>query len=402
MSWWRRRSVRERDLAFAALAAVVAGYDAARNTHPDAASAGLAVPLAVVMALTIAGRRTHAELALLTAAVTFQIAVLAGFPGGALLLVGAVVAHGAAGYGRRLTPLLTGVVLLASGVTAVGQWVLRGGDVPNSQARWVLAIVGTIVVAWGSSIRAQRRLAADLATRNAEAAVASERARLARELHDVAAHHLTALVLQARVAARLAATDPTQASALADAVADEGSTTLAALRRTVAVLGTDPGSNVQRNAVHSPEPGSNDPWNAVKTDGDLAPTPTLAQVGGLAERCRTAGLEVALIVDGPLDALPPDVDLAAYRMVQEALTNVLRHAQAQRADVSVERYPDRLDVAVSDDGAHAPDPTGVSRGGGLTGLAERVRACGGTWGVDRTGDLGGWRVAASFPLAERR
>lgn len=388
MSWWRRRSVSERDLLFAASAALAAGYDAARNNHPNAASAALAVPLAITMALAIAGRRTHADLAVLVAAATFQLAVLAGFPGGALLLVGGVVAHGAAGYGRRLTPLLTGGVLLASGLAAVGQWVLRGGDPPNNQARWVLAIGATTVVAWGASIRTQRRLAAELAARNAQAAVSGERARLARELHDVAAHHLTALVLQARVAARLTVTDPGRAAALADAVADEGSTTLAALRRTVSVLASEPDADVSGNAGAG--------------DGDLAPAPTLAQISGLAERCRSAGLEVALVLDGPLDALPADIDLAAYRMVQEALTNVLRHARAQRADVAVGHRPDRLEVAVSDDGALAPDPANVTRGGGLTGLAERVRACGGTWQIDRHGDLGGWRVAASFPLSDQR
>ena len=423
----------QRDLAFAVLAASAAAYDAARNSHPGAAGHAVGVPLAAALGLTIAGRRTNADLAALIAAALFQIAVLAGFPGGALLVIGAVVAHGAAGYGRRFTPLLAGVALLTSGVAAIGQWVVRGGDLPNNQARWVLLLVGASVVAWGGSIRSQRRLGEDLAVRNTEAAVAAERARLARELHDVAAHHLTALVLQARVAARLTSTDPDRAAAVADAVAEEGSTTLAALRRTVAVLGSaplpaDPAStpgprtsaNVPRNVDSTGETSTRAGTDAapdvprnvdsgvqaamqrnarVANGLALAPLPTLAHIGGLADRCRAAGLDVSLTVAGAIGALPPDIDLAAYRMAQEALTNVLRHAGAQLAAVSVDRDPDWLHVSVSDDGAEAPDPATVTRGGGLTGLNERVRACGGDWWIDRAGERGGWRVVASFPLA---
>jgi signal transduction histidine kinase len=206
----------------------------------------------------------------------------------------------------------------------------------------------------------------------ARLAVAEERARIARELHDVVAHHVSVMVVQAGAARRVAASDQASARAAMAAVESAGRTALSEMRRMLEVLRAD-------------EP-------------DLEPEPSLAQVESLVARVRAAGLPVDLRVEGERPDLPAGTDLAAYRIVQEALTNVVKHAGQATASVRIAYAPDHVEVDVTDDGRGAAAHLGVESGGrGLIGMRERALLYGGTVEAGpRT--AGGYRVHAAFPI----
>jgi signal transduction histidine kinase len=206
---------------------------------------------------------------------------------------------------------------------------------------------------------------------DADRAVAEERARLARELHDVVAHAVSMVVVQAEAGAA-AGGPPERVEETFDAIADTGRTALSELRRLLGVL-RDPG-----------EPGPRDPQ------------PGVAQLEPLVEVVRRAGLPVDVRVEGAGRPLPPGVDLSAYRIVQEALTNTVKHAGPARASVLL-RYGERhLDVEVVDDGRGPRN--GAPAGHGLAGMRERTALLGGELDVGR-GPGGGFAVRARLPLA---
>jgi len=265
-------------------------------------------------------------------------------------------------------PLLT---LLFSAVAGLGQFVRWRGEVARDRER------------------AQARAAEEAAERERRA-VGEERARIARELHDVVAHHLSSIVVQAGAAHRVYDEDPEGARAALASIRSTGSETLAAMRRLLGILRTPDG-----------EP-------------DLAPQASLAQLEPLVDHFRQLGLAVTLVVRGSLLSIPVDVDVSAYRVVQEALTNVLKHAGATRVHLEVRHAERFLEVRVDDDGpVSAMDGTGgggeqelgtratmlsTHRGGhGLIGMRERLALYAGTLAVGaRRG--GGWTVRARFPL----
>jgi len=249
------------------------------------------------------------------------------------------------------------------------------------------------VIGLGVVVHEQRRTAAVLAARNAELerlrrveaqqAIAGERTRIARELHDVAAHHLTAVIIRAQAADRVASTRPEVATDAVRWIAATAREALAAMRQTVRVLRSDDGSGAA-----------------------LAPGPSLADLPGIAARVGDAGLPVSLRVAESLPLLDRQTELAAVRIAQEALTNALRHAGAGQAVVSLRATEGGVLLDVEDDGATA-DPAvataevageAASRGHGLIGMRERAASCGGRLLVDR-GPLGGWRVRAWLPSA---
>ncbi|WP_285737775.1 sensor histidine kinase [Kitasatospora phosalacinea] len=209
-------------------------------------------------------------------------------------------------------------------------------------------------------------------------AVVEERVRIARELHDVVAHHLSALAVQAGLAGYVFDSDPPAAKA---ALASIGATSREALEEMRSLL------QVLRLAPDADE------------DGPYLPTPGLDGLDELVDRSRAAGLDVRVAVTGRPRPLAPGVDLCAYRVVQEALTNVLKHAGASaRVTVALRYGADRLDAEVGDDGAGdrpgAPLPGG---GLGLIGIRERVKLYGGS--VDAgPRPHGGFAVAFSLPL----
>src|SRR5215468_8782123 len=207
-------------------------------------------------------------------------------------------------------------------------------------------------------------------------AVAEEQARVGRELQDVIAHTLSVIVIQAGAALDVFDTSPDQARQALGSISLAGRQALAELRRVLAAV--------------RPQPGEEDGWAAP---------PGLAGLDGLLDRVRGAGLEVTARVDGAPVGLPAGVDLAAYRIVQEALTNTLKHARAQAAEVHLCYGPAGLVVEVTDDGrAAAPaGRPGPARGRGLIGIGERAALPGGTCQAGpRPG--GGFAVRVAFPV----
>ncbi|MCX5389246.1 sensor histidine kinase [Streptomyces sp. NBC_00094] len=212
-------------------------------------------------------------------------------------------------------------------------------------------------------------------------AVEAERSRIARELHDVVTHNVSMMTIQAGAARMVLDSSPDQAREAIRAVEEAGRTAMSELRHVMGLL---------TMAADGPDPAA---------DVDLAPQPGLDRLTELTDRVRSSGVPVEVETRGVPAALPAGVDLAAYRVVQEALTNVVRHAPGARVSVTVEYGPDRLLVEVMDTGGRArgsadPEPGG---GHGLLGLRERLAIYGGTL---RTGARpgGGYRVRAVIPV----
>ncbi len=208
-------------------------------------------------------------------------------------------------------------------------------------------------------------------------AAAAERARIAREMHDIVAHHLTVMTTLAEAAIAASATSPERATDVMRSVAATGRRALADTRKLLGVLRQRPGQ---------------DPGEA------LQPVPDLAQLDTLIEQVRSAGLDTSLEIRGQAPDMPAGVQLAVYRLVQEALTNTLKHGGAgARARVRLRYLPGELLVDVDDDGSGSAAPAPASVGGGLLGMAERIRAYGGDV---RAGPRqpAGWAVSARLPL----
>ena len=243
----------------------------------------------------------------------------------------------------------------------------------------VLGIGGAALL--GAYVGTRRAYVAELADRarrlerereeRAERAVSEERARIARELHDLAAHHLYGIALQASALTRTLDRDPAQARSLVDDIRASSSTALTAMRRMVSLLRAD------------------------DTDG-LAPQPSLDDIPQLVERARVEGTDVALETADPDRSLPREVGLAAYRIVQESLTNARRHAPGAAVIVRLHPTDDALRVEVADDGPAAGD-TAVDDGYGLIGMRERVSLLGGELVAGPRHDGHGWRVCAVLP-----
>lgn len=209
----------------------------------------------------------------------------------------------------------------------------------------------------------------------ARRAVADERLRIARELHDVVAHAISVIVLQARGGRRALQCELGDAREAFDTIEHAGEQALAEMRRLLGMLRTE-----DRELM-------------------LAPQPSLSRIGELASRLTATGLPVEVTVEGEPVELPPGIDVSAFRIVQEALTNALKHAGPARAHVVVRYLADELELEVLDDGAGAA--MGRSPGHGLAGIRERVGLYGGEL---RSGDRpgGGYAVHARLPLGSAR
>ena len=283
-----------------------------------------------------------------------------------------VAAFAVAGTGSDLRRALAGAVV---GYAALAAIILVEG-LPANRA-WPVLVVSAIAWVLGRALGARAQRAADLEERaerlertHAEA-VAGERATIARELHDVIAHSVSVMTVQAGAARVLLDEDrPERARESLLAVEETGRQALGEMRRLLGIL---------RGDDH---------------DTRLAPQPGIAEIEGLAEQVRAAGLPVEVVVEGEPRPLPPGADLAAYRVVQEALTNALKHAGAARAEVSIRYGRTALDLAVTNDGR-------VRRNGrvghGLVGMRERVALYGGDFEAGPR-EAGGYAVRASLPM----
>jgi signal transduction histidine kinase len=208
----------------------------------------------------------------------------------------------------------------------------------------------------------------------AKVAVADERQRIARELHDVVAHAISVVVLQSRGGRKVLDSDPAAAREAFDAIERTSSQALDEMRRLLGLL-------------------------RAEDEPALLAQPTLERVGTLAEELRASGLPVEVVVEGEPVALPPGVDVSAYRIVQEALTNALKHAGPARARVRVAYEAHSVLVEVSDDGTGAPNGNGT--GHGLVGIRERVAIVGGELEAGPR-PAGGYAVSARLPYAAER
>jgi signal transduction histidine kinase len=301
-----------------------------------------------------------------------------------LVLVYSVAAHRALAYSALggVAALATFSIIMVSYPTDV--------DVAEFAAN-IAVLVG---VWWlGRGLRLRRAYLAELEDRahrleraaegNARAARVEERARIARELHDVVAHHVSVMTVQAGAARRILDLDPESSREALTTIESLGRTALSEMRRIVGVLRTE------RERDEEPR------------RRELSPQPGLPDIGGLVDRVRETGLMVQLWIEGEPRALSPGVDLAVYRLVQEALTNTLKHAGPQaRAWVRIHYAGPNVNVEIEDDGRGAAASlhgNGDNPGHGLVGMRERVALYGGELRIGpRAG--GGFEVRARFPL----
>jgi signal transduction histidine kinase len=208
-------------------------------------------------------------------------------------------------------------------------------------------------------------------------AAAAERARITREMHDIVAHHLTVMVTLSDAAVAVSAASPERAAEVMRRVSATGRRALADTRRLLGVLRQPPAQD-QSEA--------------------LQPVPDLTQLDALIEQVRSAGLDTTLEIQGEVPDVPAGVQLTVYRLVQEALTNTLKHGgPGARASVRLHFLPGELRVDIDDDGAGRPAPAGVGVGGGLVGMRERARAYGGDVQAGPR-QPGGWKVSARLQL----
>jgi signal transduction histidine kinase len=366
MVWnWLRRHPNLVDVAL--VLALAAGY-IGHAAHLGEWAGG--VPLAVLQVAPLLVRRSYPRsvLAAVTAGFILQAIAYSPFPPIAQFVAVYTVAAN--------LPRYEGLVAAAVATAAATIALLGLGDY-NRAASDLVPLIGAWVL--GDNLGTRRAYTsaleerAERLEREQEAerarAVAEEQARIARELHDVIAHSVSVMVVQAAAANDVFDSRPERAREALGAIETTGRSALAELRR---LLGT----------VRSDE-------------ADFTPRAGLDQLDELVAQVRTAGLAVAVSVEGAPRALPAGVDLSAYRVVQEALTNTLKHANATRADVSLRYRDDELSVEVRDDGEGAGNGDGHGRG--LIGMRERVTAYGGTL---ETGpkNTGGFAVSARFPL----
>lgn len=341
--------------------------------------------LVAVCILPLAARRKWPLAVLAAIAVATALYQALGYPP-SMAIAGMLVALYTAGTlveRRRLTLWAAACGGLVIG-TSVSPWgsTMFWADLARTFS--VLAVAAAI----GDGTRNRRAYVAEVERRAAEAErtreeearrrVDDERLRIARELHDITAHSLSIVAVQSGVALHVLDTDP---AAARDSLTAIRTTSRDALNELRAILG------VLRGSGDAPE------------GAPLAPTPGLARLEDLAAPLRAAGLDVRLAAHDRSEPLPAIVEASAYRIVQEALTNVLRHAGTAAVHVTLRRDEDDLVVEVVDDGAGVTAAP-ASDGHGIEGMRERALALGGTFEAGPAPD-GGWRVAATLPLSGR-
>jgi signal transduction histidine kinase len=309
-------------------------------------------------------------------------------------------AYSAVAHGRHRVAALVSMPAVLVVLVARGLWPPPMGNYTMLAALLVFLMV---VLAVGNAARLNQRRASESQARllrlreeqeeSTRRAVGHERARIARELHDVVTHNVSVMVVQAGAARRVLGAAPDEARSALLAIEESGREAITELQHMLGLLA---------------QPG--EPESAGQSAGrdavPLRPQPGLAQVRPLIDRVTAAGLPVALRVHGTARALPPGMDLAAYRVIQEALTNVIRHAGQSSATVTLDYGDDALVVEVTDEGGpgevaalHRGTPgtlEAMPGGHGLLGLRERVSLYDGELDTgSRPG--GGWRVRARFP-----
>jgi signal transduction histidine kinase len=390
----RRDAVAASGLAVLGLSRLLLAVGVDTAGEPDAVLklVGANVAATVDIATIAIRRRTpRVALALATAVVLVSTALPARYINTGIGVV--VCAYTVAVVLPRRQAVITltacGAVHAIGGIVAVA----LGGEVRELLTFWgndgsdavdlVLATLGTFGISGlvGSYVQTRRAYTAELLARSerlerereerARMAVIEERGRIARELHDVAAHDLSAIVVQAGAADRLVDGDPEAAKATLRAIRAQGRDTMSALRQLVGIM-----------------------RDSESDTADRFPQPTLRRLDDLLASARDVGMAIEVTTTGDAKALPPAVDLTGYRVVQEALTNARRHAPGAVVTVAITYGADALNIAVENRTDPAQRITGD--GHGLVGMRERVRQVGGTLlvGADARSR---WRVEARMP-----
>ena len=389
--------------AAATVAALAAGPPPARPLGPLLVAL-TAAPLALrrvfplttfwaIMAAIVAayyGDNTATLITFLTVAFAAYSAVVhSRYRGAALLsmplataLVIALFQNTAPPIPGRATPLLIFIPIMIVG-DAVHRWARRAGDS-------------------GARLR-QAQAEYEAATRRA---LARERARIASEMHDVVTHNVSMMVVQAGAARRVLSKDPVEATKALQAVESGGRTAMTELRHLLGLLSPPPGTADAGELAGLPA-ARLDAGSSPDGEAGLAPQPGLDELREMVDRVVTTGLPVELHITGTPRDLPPGLGLAVYRVVQEALTNVIKHAGKPQTEVRLTYEPAAVVVEVADNGrpipaaVPAPDASGVSvpRGGGigLLGLRERVALYGGELAAGPRPGVG-WLVQARMPV----
>ncbi|MDP9119548.1 MAG: sensor histidine kinase [Actinomycetota bacterium] len=345
-------------------------YDSQATRGVDQPS-GLA--LIALACAPLAWRRRAPLVVLATTAIAVVAYGARGYPGDFVGIAFVVALYSAAAHrDRRLVLAAALPIALAAAVTIY----LTG---PNPPGRWQEVVFNSallvgVPLAFGRfEFNRRRRILRDR-ERTANDAVAEERARIARELHDVVAHAMGVMIVQAGAARVVIERDPEEAAVALRRIEDTGRAGLGEMRRLIAVLGTD------GEAAREPQPG-------------------LDRMDELLETMRGTGLPVEAIVEGRPRDLPSGVDLTAFRVMQEALTNALKHAGDAHARVLLRYSDEALELEIADDG-RGPQPEGDRPpGNGLLGMRERVAMFGGSLETGpRPG--GGFVVRARIPTVE--
>jgi signal transduction histidine kinase len=381
---WLSRHPRLVDGVLALLLALIGSGSAVGDPRP-----WFAVPIALLMVIPVVFRRKNPQAAFAVAVTAGAFQVLADVgPSGSDLAIVVLLYTLAAYRPRRISVTGLGVCLVGSAVAVLRWTQLVGPDV----FRWfyiaAVMFTGPSLIAWvlGDSMRYRRaylialedRAARLEAERDAQAqvAAAAERARIARELHDVIAHNVSVMVVQADGAGYALQTDPERTRQALAAISGTGRHALTEMRRLLGVL------------------------RAGDERAELAPLPGLDQLRELLDEARAAGMSVSFTVEGAAQPLDKGAELAAYRVVQESLTNTRKHAGLAVAAAVTLRYADHgLLVQVIDGGRGAVAAGSADGGGhGLAGMRERIAMYGGTV---QAGPVpgGGFQVSAYLPLA---
>jgi len=351
--------------------------NAALSSDPAVQPVTVISVLATIVACLPLVLRRHFSFVVLVVPVTAGVAleVWALNPSSTLALIPMVALFECALRGDRRQSIVMGTAVVPC-VVLVCLLFHHGGtaDELSSIARNLgLCLIAITAGDWLRVRRQAAERAAVAASEQALRRIGDERLQIAREIHDVVAHAMTAINVQAGVAAHLVDRDPDQAH---DALRDIKRTSGEALTELRSTL------NVLRD---------------TKQAAPLGPSAGLADLAPLAARLRDAGVNVELDV-APVADVPAPVQSTGYRIVQEALTNVARHARASHADVHVRRGLDAITIEVSDDGLGCDGANGAAAGNGLRGMRERAAAVGGSVDAGHC-EGGGWRVRARLPIS---
>ena len=324
------------------------------------------------VALALLTRRSRVPLVTAVVGAATAVYLVLGYPYGPVVASLVVALVAAVVTGHRLTAWLVAAGVLAAHGAAVVRDPDRGWSWAGATATLAWAL---LVLAFGEVVRVRRErgLSHRRALAEERRRQAGEgRLRIAQELHDVVAHHMSLINVQASVALHLRGSHPEQVDESLRVIKGASKEALVELRSLIEVLREGDGPAPRR------------------------PAASLAALDDLVERSRYAGLDVTADVTGTPAPLPPGVELAAYRVVQEAVTNIVRHSGAERAEIAVEHGVGTLLVRVDDDGRGVPDVAALDEGHGIRGMRERAASLGGDLRIEPS-PLGGVRVTATFP-----